>query len=332
MGSRCTLWGVALCGLLGCHSEPVHVFRVAFPATPLPGAPPANSLLPEACYQPSDLPIATASPQIAAEAFCGIGKRPAHGVSTTSTVTSEQWSLFGDAVGGEYLIRQSAKGDEQGISGHREGDQFVFAATETTFGAQCPVTASSLDAGGFFPPTAEPSVMECDGKCVNISADPAHCGACDFKCPNSFVCAFGRCQPSCGGVGFMNCGGVQVDTSVDRNNCGMCNNPCPPGTVCSPNFGFSAQGHCVPPCEAQCARDSLSDGCGAPAILTREVNTLISVSVSGDVLSGELVQGVSYSCLDGGCAVDFGSRCPSCSVTVEVNGRETATKLETHSQ
>jgi hypothetical protein len=304
------------------------VYRVAFPASPLPGEA-VSGLLPEACYQPADLPTATASAQISAEAFCGVGRRPTQGTSTANTITSEQWSLFGDATGNQYLIRRTTKGDEQGVVGHQQGNQLVFASAQTTLGTQCPAPVPSVDAG-FFPPS-QALIVECDGKCVNINSDPGHCGQCDAPCPSNFVCAFGHCQPSCGGVGFMSCGGMAIDTSVDRNNCGMCNNPCPPGTVCSPNFGVTGQGHCVTPCEAQCARDSLSEGCGSPAVLSREVSTLISVSVSGDALSGSLVQGVAYTCLDGGCAVDFGSRCPSCSVTVDVNGRETA-RLETQSQ
>jgi len=318
-------------GLWACQGDPLHVYRVVYPASALPGGPPTASLLPEACYQPRDLPAPVASSQLAAESFCAVGKRPGTGTVSSNAVVAEEWTLFGGSDGEEFLLRKGSQGMTVGSSGRREGSQYVFTTSQLTLASVCPGQASTFD-GGFFPPMATAVVAECNGKCVNLTSDPAHCGACGIVCPEGFVCAFSRCQQSCGGIGFFTCGGVQVDTSVDRNHCGACNNPCPPGTVCAPQFGVSQLGRCVQPCEALCARDSLSEGCGAPSIVTREVSTVVEVALSGDALTGNLVQGVAYVCHDGGCAPDFGSRCPSCTVALPLNGRKTVAGSEAKSQ
>ncbi len=330
MSSRALL-AVSTLALCACQSEPLHVYRVVFPATPLPGGAPSAGLLPEACYQPTQLPAATASSQIAAELFCAVGKRPGTGTVSTNAVVSEEWTLFGGNEGDEFLLRKSASGETVGSSGRREGNQYVFTTDTVRLGSQCPGPTMPADSG-FFPsnPTAE--VRECGGKCVNITSDPAHCGGCGVRCPEGFVCAFARCQQTCGGISFFTCGGQQVDTSIDRDHCGACNNPCPPGTICAPQFGFSQQGRCMSPCEALCSRDSLTEGCGAPSVISRQVSTVVEVSLSGDSLSGQLVQGVAFVCHDGGCAPDFGSRCPSCTVAVPLSGRKTAVMAGASSQ
>jgi hypothetical protein len=313
-----------------CHDEAVRTYRVAFSVAALPGDPAARTVLPDTCYEPQGLPGATAPEQIAAEGFCKVGKRPSSGgMTATNIVTQEDWTLFGDGAEKEYLVRRTnptGDGTELGIVGRKSGNTLVFASTQTTFGSQCP--GQPDDDAGFFNPQ-EPLIGVCDGKCVNLNADPAHCGRCGGQCPNGFTCAFGRCQPTCGGGFFTTCNGVSVDTSFDQNNCGQCDNPCPPGTVCAPSFGFSGPGRCVGPCEALCTGTSLSEGCGAPAEITKEVSTLIEATLSGDVISATLTQGIAFTCLDGGCAVDFGSRCPSCAVAVPVSGRELSKAVDT---
>lgn len=76
--------------------------------------------------------------------------------------------------------------------------------------------------------------------CIDTSADPTHCGACDSPCPGGVVCEAGACAcPS----GTTACGDACVDTLADGEHCGECDRSCDAGLFC-------LAGACV-------------DGCGA---------------------------------------------------------------------
>ncbi|XAR68597.1 hypothetical protein NMG60_11003781 [Bertholletia excelsa] len=60
--------------------------------------------------------------------------------------------------------------------------------------------------------------------CVNIYANPSHCGSCGH------VCKYGkRC-----------CDGACVDTMKDTRHCGSCGRHCPQGEICV--FGMCGYG------------------------------------------------------------------------------------------
>jgi len=72
----------------------------------------------------------------------------------------------------------------------------------------------------------------CDGECVDLLTNPAHCGSCDHACDtNTQVCVAAECQKDCGSQVL--CDGICVDTKTDSDNCGSCGNQCPNGTNCS---------------------------------------------------------------------------------------------------
>ncbi len=106
-------------------------------------------------------------------------------------------------------------------------------------GAMIMVDGAVPDSGGVPPdagPVCMPGLSICDGKCVDLQADNAHCGSCTHVCTGTDVCTAGNCAPPCG-TGLTPCsaaGGVKVcvDTTLDENNCGTCGAPCPGGTVC----------------------------------------------------------------------------------------------------
>ncbi|MFT3766472.1 MAG: hypothetical protein QM820_13305 [Minicystis sp.] len=96
----------------------------------------------------------------------------------------------------------------------------------------------------------------CDGVCVDLAADPKHCGDCDNACPGASLCIAGGCACA-GGTGSL-CGGACVDTTKDPYNCGAC------GHACDLQAGFACSGGvCAFACGfglLDCNADT-SDGC-----------------------------------------------------------------------
>lgn len=82
---------------------------------------------------------------------------------------------------------------------------------------------------------AAPGLAVCGGACVNLVADPRHCGACDRACDVGMVCAAGLCAPPCGAPGERACtdpDGAMVcdpDATLMGARC-----VCPSGTTAVP--------------------------------------------------------------------------------------------------
>jgi FG-GAP-like repeat/Stigma-specific protein, Stig1 len=127
-------------------------------------------------------------------------------------------------------------------------------------------------------PACRPDEGCCDGRCVNLTLDPAHCGACGVACVGSRAteacidgaCIVAKCEP-----GWADCNDDPLDgceaSLVDLATCGSCGLSChvPNGTSacvdgqCAPvrcNRGFAAQdGRCLAcarPVVALCGRGS----------------------------------------------------------------------------
>jgi len=75
-----------------------------------------------------------------------------------------------------------------------------------------------------------PGCETCGGAaCIDLTTDPAHCGACDAPCPAGIACDQGTCACPDGTVP---CGDACVDVQADGMHCGGCGMPCEPGLVC----------------------------------------------------------------------------------------------------
>jgi hypothetical protein len=120
------------------------------------------------------------------------------------------------------------------------------------------------------------SCETCGGTaCVDVSSDPANCGACGTACPGTAICTNGVC--ACPG-GLSVCGSSCVDVSSDPANCGAC------GTSCGDLFCLRGE------CSVDCG--SLSECSGAC------VDVMSNSSHCGSCGNA---CGPGSSCLDGQC-------------------------------
>ncbi|MBR4985847.1 MAG: hypothetical protein IKY83_08920 [Proteobacteria bacterium] len=110
-----------------------------------------------------------------------------------------------------------------------------------------------------------PDQTDCDGACVDLQTDNAHCGVCGNECKGGEKCMAGVCSLSCPDK-QVDCGETCADLTSDVNHCGSCGNVCKDGEKC-------VESECVVSClEGQMAcdgvcvdlkRDSLNcGGCG----------------------------------------------------------------------
>ncbi len=82
----------------------------------------------------------------------------------------------------------------------------------------------------------------CGDRCVDLSVDPANCGACGVACKSTELCSRGHCGVGCFG-GTTRCGDSCVDVRYDPANCGSCGKACGAGSPC-------LGGACVDRCPA----------------------------------------------------------------------------------
>ena len=104
-------------------------------------------------------------------------------------------------------------------------------ATATTSGEDPPTTGDD----GCPAPLAS-----CDGLCVDLQQDHAHCGSCELGCPAELACLAGECGVACG-PGADPCGATCTLLDVDPAHCGACDHVCPAQASC-------VAGKCVPDC------------------------------------------------------------------------------------
>ncbi len=84
-------------------------------------------------------------------------------------------------------------------------------------------------------PTCGPTLQVCNGSCVQVANDPAHCGACEHSCAAppgmTAVCAAGTCNAVCQpGVADCNADlkdGCETALLSDPASCGGCAKACP---------------------------------------------------------------------------------------------------------
>lgn len=67
-------------------------------------------------------------------------------------------------------------------------------ATSTSTGVTSTTTAGGCGDDCMPPPDCTPPLVPCNGTCLDVSADPANCGACGHDCLGG-ACSAGACQP-----------------------------------------------------------------------------------------------------------------------------------------
>ncbi len=159
-----------------------------------------------------------------------------------------------------------------GATGASDGGADVSGEATAEAGADSAADVRA-ESGGDGGSGCDPGLVWCQGACVDVSAAPLHCGACDTPCGPAQVCTAGRCETSCP-VGQTECDRSCVDTQTDSDNCGDCAVSCGPSATC-------VAGSCATSCatgETQCGTacvDLQSDGqhcgrCGQACAVGRE--------------------------------------------------------------
>ncbi len=132
-------------------------------------------------------------------------------------------------------------------------------------GAVCPVPGpcrvSSCEKGVCMEVPAEDGVSCgrassarcCSGRCVDISADPAHCGGCDTACATGFACEAIDVTTTCKDA---------VPEVSGRCRCQGANLQCPRAQVCRTSSPYSDR--CAPQSDANC-HGSAVDQSGCPS-------------------------------------------------------------------
>ncbi|MBK8479943.1 MAG: hypothetical protein IPL40_02025 [Proteobacteria bacterium] len=144
-----------------------------------------------------------------------------------------------------------------------------------------------------------PSGLEaCDGRCIDINSDGAHCGRCGAPCAPGSVCVGGSCllgggalcvdgpQFCPGTCDTSPCPGGCVQLQTNPTNCGTCGTRCAPREVCQGGQCSCAEG------KARCA--------GAAGCLDLQSDAQHCGACSTACQAGQV-------CVDGQCRADCGS-------------------------
>jgi stigma-specific protein Stig1 len=94
--------------------------------------------------------------------------------------------------------------------------------------------------------------MRCGSRCVNLTSDPKHCGACQRSCSAQQTCSAGAC--SCDSKGCDGC--CEADACLpfggqSKEHCGTDGAPCascPDAAICNAGVCACPEVVCSPPC------------------------------------------------------------------------------------
>jgi hypothetical protein len=144
-------------------------------------------------------------------------------------------------------------------------------------------------------------LISCDGVCVDIASDHAHCGGCNHECHASEVCSGGTCSTECPS-GETVCNGGCFDTGNDINHCGDCAVVCTAGEHADP---VCTSGVCDVICH-----DGWEDrdGDGSCETATTEEEVCNGLDDNGDTVCDNGVGMVCCSGAAGTCTTACGSQ------------------------
>ncbi len=140
-----------------------------------------------------------------------------------------------DALGANYCApecQETACPDDTVGSCVLDADNNSGCRVECTDGA-CPADLACTELGDKALCVAKdapnidicsPGFTRCDGVCLRVTEDPAHCGACGKACAVGAVCVSAQC--ACPDEKPDDCSGVCVSNNTDLQHCGLCNTPC----------------------------------------------------------------------------------------------------------
>jgi hypothetical protein len=140
----------------------------------------------------------------------------------------------------------------------------------------------------------------CNGVCVDLEADPLHCGACTNPCIPGADCVNAQCVCP---TGETQCNGKCVDLKTDASNCNGCGNVCPPSSTCQngacscPNAVCNGlcvdlqtdPAHCGT-CTNACGAGTTCQGGSCQGCLAPDLFLLVDLSSS---MAGSLVTGTT---------------------------------------
>lgn len=120
-------------------------------------------------------------------------------------------------------------------SGAGGSDPGAGGGTAVATGEQ---VAASTGAGS---PACSRGLVACEGACVDLAGDEAHCGACDAACPDGQACRGRTCvDATMACETYADCGEARCEsTSISIDHCGGCGEACDDDAWC-------ASGACVP--------------------------------------------------------------------------------------
>ena len=227
-----------------------------------------------------------------------------------------------DASPGDAGLPEDSGANMEAGSGSDAGDAGCTEDEGCPPGAVC--AAGACVPGCTATHGCEASKGCCAGQCRDLSADPAHCGACGQACSTRNVpvpaCTGGACTGACA-PGFADCDhdlltdGCETGVASDPLNCGGCGVACS-GQNVAPACG---SGVCDGACAvgfADCNGDKQTDGCE-----THTGADTANCGACGVVCSTSEIMSVACSAgiCDGACATGWGD----CNGNKQTDGCET---------
>ncbi len=103
---------------------------------------------------------------------------------------------------------------------------FIYACSDSEPTPPAPDVGDTGSGETELCPTAQ---SFCGDRCVDLSADPNHCGTCNSVCDVTETCTAGTCDCF---APLQRCGGTCSNFQHDENNCGGCGIDCSEGETC----------------------------------------------------------------------------------------------------